>query len=133
MSIEIDESIVGIWYAALDGKSDFLMSVNTTDEGWKIIYRFRYYHSDDPFDQEDVKNWFSATVSNKNISEMGMIKSTNKLFALLKDKAKGPCTVLLRGEGTFEQFMDEFLELPFVHQKVFTKEEFKKEYPDTVA
>lgn len=32
---------------------------------WIVEYRFRYYHSDDPFDKKDKKSWYRVTITSE--------------------------------------------------------------------
>jgi hypothetical protein len=116
MTIEFDESIRGLWYCVLvPDKQDFLLSLSRKDEGhYAIIYRFRYYNSADPFDEEDKKNWYSAKVTDKNEKELvdGIRTLLNHLLSYQDDICY---TELLRGDQSLDEFIDEFIKQDFVH------------------
>ena len=132
MTIKLNESIVAIWYADLSEDSDYLMSLSRIDDGWDLVYRFRYYNSPDPWDEKDTKNWYRGKLSNENSTEAEVLATLNKVFELMKLRADGrDCYVLLRGEGDFKTFVKEFQKLPFVHQK--SQEEYEKDEENTVA
>jgi len=122
MSINFDESIRAIYYASLNENSDWMLGINEEEEYWHIQYRFRYYHSDDPWDQEDKKNWYEIRVS-KTDSLASVIETVNEMFKIIEETADGDCYKLLRGEGTHKQFFTEFEKLPFVHKREATEEE----------
>jgi hypothetical protein len=117
MTIEFDESIRGLWYCVLvPDKQDFLLSLSHKDEGhYAIIYRFRYYNSADPFDEEDKKNWYSVKVTDENEKELvdGIRTLLNQLLSFTNDDI---CyTEMLRGDQSLDEFMDEFIKQDFVH------------------
>ena len=131
MSIRMDDSIRAVYYAVLAVDSvDWLLGINEEEDHYLIQYRFRYYNSDDPWDTEDKKNWYSGTVSKTKQSLGELIKNTNKGFEAIESIAEGDCYKLIRGEGTQKQFFAEFEKLPFVHKRAATAEERKK-YADT--
>ena len=125
MSIRMDETIVGVWFASLSKDSDWMMGINRTDEGWLMQYRFRYYGDDsgDPWSDKDKKNWYASKAPKDKITEEELIKKMGEMYELIKLRAEGDCYALLRGAGSFEDFIKEFQKLPFVHARVATDEE----------
>jgi hypothetical protein len=119
VSINFDESIRGIYYASLDEKTDWMLGINETDEHWVVQYRFRYYHSDNPWDAEDKKNWYSMKIdASEPLADVVAFVET--MFERIEEEAEGDCYKLLRGKGTHAQFFEEFKGLPFVHYKVLS-------------
>jgi hypothetical protein len=59
-----------IWFCGgkVQGKGEDWLATIFKEEGqpWKGVYRFRYHASTDPWDENDVKNWYQVTQSNPN-------------------------------------------------------------------
>ena len=116
--IIMDESIRGIWFCTLiPGEQDFLLSLrNTAEEQYEIIYRFRYYNSDDPFDEKDKKSWYSGTIKGRNEKEV--IAKIHEVFPfIIAASDADDFTELLRGDQSLDEFMEKFMEQDFVHAK----------------
>jgi hypothetical protein len=114
--MKLDESIRGIWFCSLSREQDLLLFLNYTDEEqYEITYRFRYYHSDDPFDEEDKKSWYSLkNGSAKNEKEI--IETIHDLFSDLTLMGEDiRYTEMLRGDQSLDEFVDEFMKQDFVH------------------
>ena len=111
MTIKLDENTRGIWYCqTIPGEQDFLLSLRRLDdERYKIDYRFRYYHSDDPFDEEDKKSWYMAEIAGR--SEEEIVNGIRIMFRIFPSDF----IELLRGDRPLEEFMEEFMEQDFVH------------------
>jgi hypothetical protein len=116
MTMILDETTVGIWYCAtIPGEQDFLLTLNRiAEQHYEITYRFRYYNSDDPFDEEDEKSWYSGETKGKNEEEV-----INAIQTIMQAVAADGFTKILRGDRPLEEFTEEFMEQDFVHaQKV---------------
>jgi len=126
----MDDTIRAIWYISLEPKTDWLLGLQKKKDHWEINYRFRYYNSDDPFDKDDTKNWYGGTFS-KNMAETEVIEKLRMMFSVLQTKSGEKGYELIRGTGSFDDFLDEFKTLPFVHMSdPMNKEEFE-EYEKT--
>lgn len=117
MTMRLDENTLGVWYClTIPHKQDFLLTLNRVGEkSYEITYRFRYYNSDDPFDEKDEKSWASAKTENQ--SEEQVIASVHGVLEALSSISGGDYTEILRGDRPFEKFMEEFMEQDFVHAK----------------
>ena len=119
MTMTLDENTRGIWYCqTIPEEQDFLMTLNRLEEGhYEITYRFRYYNSDDPFDEKDRKSWYRAEARTKNEEEIiSGIETLLESLAAATDNENG-FTELLRGDRPFDDFMEEFMKQDFVHAK----------------
>jgi hypothetical protein len=74
--IEINDkgSYLGIWYLR-GNEQDWMCTVHKLKEApaWTMSYRFRYYvdpNSLDPFDGQDIKNWYQADLPGKTDEEI---------------------------------------------------------------
>ena len=117
MSMQLNENTLGIWYClTIPHKQDFLLTLNRVDEkSYDITYRFRYYNSDDPFDENDEKRWASAKTENQ--SEEQVIASVHSVLEALSSISGNDYTEILRGDRSFEEFMEEFMQQDFVHMQ----------------
>lgn len=126
--ITLDDSIVGFWFVSIgpfqEEIGDYVTSVHKVEEGYALRSRMRIYVDDKTHDSADRKTWFEGKFDSKEEA----IKAARIGCELIK---KMPVEVhdpveLMRGEGTFEQFMEEFMALPFVHGRTISPEEAKK-------
>lgn len=132
MSIIFDENTVGVWYVAFPGK-DWMAGVTREGDGFLLQYRFRYYHDPlDPWDGKDEKSWYSGTLTGAR--------------EVVIDKMREMCIVLMATGGgenlyecvraldePFDQFMERFKQLPFVHMRTCTEEEYRQRCGDAAA
>lgn len=55
---------VGVWFIG-DGETDCMYALyrdsSDPENKWTMIYRFRYYESDDAWDGKDRKSWYKTT------------------------------------------------------------------------
>jgi hypothetical protein len=119
MTMKLDENTRGIWYCqTIPEEQDFLLTLSRIEEEhYEIVYRFRYYNSDDPFDEKDIKSWYRAEGLGK---EEEIIKSINEMLTKLSSisYSEAGFTEILRGDRPFDDFKEEFLQQSFVHAKV---------------
>jgi hypothetical protein len=126
MAIELDENILGIWYAQTGGDhghDDFMMSLSRCPEGLAMLNRTRKSTSNDPWDDKDEKQWSrfvtrSADVE-KAIDVCRTIVADVVLLAIKMNNLEPPGVVheLLRGGMSLDEYTKRLLELPFAHQK----------------
>ncbi len=122
--IEIKEgnTFYGMWFieppTAKDfPEQDFMGAMYKQNEDPIIFkYRFRYYNSNDPFDKEDVKNWYVV-----HISDMSIERFMSVIDELTADLAKffghGKVNFLdLRG-NSIDQIIEKMQNVPFTHMK----------------
>ena len=95
-----------------NAEQDWLAAIHKLDDGqYKMIYRHRYYRDDKAHDSEDEKNWYAGTGDLETLLKAVRIaKKSSELFF-------GPTEMvsLTRDGRSFEEFMEEFQALPFVH------------------
>jgi hypothetical protein len=117
MTMKLDENTRGIWYCqTIPEYQDFLLTLNRLgEEHYEITYRFRYYNSDDPFDEKDEKSWYRGEGMGK---EEEIISKINEMIRLVSSTADQGFTELLRGDRPFDDFMEEFMKQDFVHAKM---------------
>ena len=117
MTIYFDENLVGTWYVVIDDETDWLAGLSRTpDGGFDLRYRFRYYTkhpTGDPFLDDDEKHWFGGHISNTD--EATLLKTIRAIVQTLPGQQRNE---FLRGEQTFEEFMEHTLTMPFMHAKV---------------
>jgi len=114
MTIKLDESILGIWFLSLDN-SDLLFSLNDEEDKYKVQYRFRYYEDDKTHDSDDRKSWYEGVIYKKDMTLAEAIEATEKTFTTFSRLTANEPTSLIKGDMTYEEFMEEFKKLPFVH------------------
>lgn len=127
MSIVIDENIVGIWYAMTGDDNDFMLAVCRREDGLEIVYRHRYYHSDDPWDEKDRKSWYRMVTAQKDEAKavetaremlQGVVAIAMKMKRL---KGNGLVFELLRGEASVEEFGERLRSMPWAHSMEATR------------
>lgn len=98
MTIEFTERTLGVWFVTIPN-GDYLAHVcRTEDGGAELQYRFRYYHSAEPWDEKDVKNWYRAT----GIDIAKCLHAASEVSKRLAAISGGERYELLRGEGSLE-------------------------------
>lgn len=149
MAIEIKEGdTLGIWYLALP--EDFVYDDTHVGGDWLchlgyeeingkrtivIKYRFRYYTKDcdkNPFEDDDIKNWFSARPKDENgreYTEAYMIASTRQTAKKMAEMAGSELYENLVGND-FDGFFKRFMDARFTWVKAASKEE-SEEYEKT--
>lgn len=117
MTWEINEQTLGIWYVQI-GTSDWMASVWLKDDGTaEGGYRWRHYRDDKAFDSKDEKNWYTLKQkSAEPVDPLVLIESVSEMARFIeKMEPNTKRYELIRGSGSAEWFMEEFLKLPFVH------------------
>ena len=118
--ITLDENIIGIWWVGGD-TGDWLCAMRYQEEDGerfsvRMDYRFRYSTSDDPFDEEDQKNWyaFRSEIENKD----KMMASIRDLAAICAQRPDyEPVVWEVLNEGDLDAFIEKWRSMPFVHTK----------------
>ncbi len=127
MAIQLTEDIVGIWFVNLSNSSDWMSALTDAGDSWLIEYRFRYYADDsgEVFDTNDEKRWRSGTALKSKVSAKKVLKSCSDIYNMLVKTAGTTAGnhEVLRGDKTFDEFMEEFMALDCVHAKKMSKEE----------
>jgi hypothetical protein len=83
IEITDDTYVLGLWFVAGDNR-DWMGAVTRKrgEEVFEIRYRFRYYASLDPFDTNDRKNWYMATLK-PGISEEEVIQNMHMMARVM--------------------------------------------------
>lgn len=129
--IELDESIVGVWYMTTDRDQDFMLGLNSEGDHLRMRYRFRYYspESSDPHDGKDKKNWFTAVVTLPRAEAIAKMEDCVNEFSLAAQRmfhSSPKIWSLIRGEAeTLDDFLGRFRAAPFAHTKELSEEEAK--------
>lgn len=122
MSIIFNDNILGVWYVTIPN-GDYLAAVSRCKDGGAFLqYRFRYYNSEEPWDEKDEKHWYEA----RSKDQTKVVAHASFVAKTLANASKGKIWELIRGAGSLEDFMAEFQKLPFVHSRPATAEEIKK-------
>lgn len=113
MTIELDDSLVAIWNAALPN-GDFLCGLRRRPTGgWEALYRFRYYRDDKLFeDSADERHWYKVTFRHAP-SEDEVIAELRSMMDLLPQ----PQWEILRGARSTEEFAKLLYAMPGIHHK----------------
>lgn len=124
MPMIIDDSIVAIFFlgAAPVPGVDWMMSVNEVqpNKAYKLVWRFRYYNTADPFDTKDKKNWYEGEVSATRAKALAGAQTVAHEIRNLSSKPE-LYHAIVRGESeTVKSFLDRFTKLPFVHSRPLT-------------
>lgn len=108
-----------LWF--VEGHNQDWLATIYKDETGKVhlVYRFRYYRGPDPFDDNDVKNWYAAT-SDDNSPE-AIAKYTQIFDAIAKtiSSVQGGgklYAIPIHGDG--EKAAALLAEQPWCHMKV---------------
>ncbi len=125
MSIVVDDTIRAIVYCKFSSYADFMVAINEGKDG--VVTgkgRIRWYREDtgDAFKDRDEKNWFESRRKDGTVEDI--LELSKKTLADLKEAADkhgfatdDPTYVLLRGDRSLDDFMDEFLKQPWTHKK----------------
>lgn len=119
--VTIDDSILAFWYVEIPA-GNWMASLHRDGAGTRMAYRFRYYKDQQVFDSADEKSNYSA-VCPPEMPVMTLIDTVRNVVTLMKAGGAGESWELLRGTSTTRQFMDQFMALPFVHQRTATADE----------
>jgi hypothetical protein len=123
MTIRADDTLRAAYYLSGD-QQDWLAGVSQQPDGSvAIVYRFRYYDGNqrkDPFDSGDTKSWYELKKTGP-ASLNDALDACQEVYDVLLATGYVPhggiACKLIRGSMTHEQFMDEFMKLPFVHTR----------------
>lgn len=130
MSISFTDDTLAIWYILLEPeKSDYMGALSRRDYGFMYTWRIRYYHSLDPWDEKDVKRWYSLQIPSAVGDTEGavdvvreMVAATLALARMVGKPEPAEIYELIRGAKSFDEFTKEFMEAPFVHKQEVTRQ-----------
>ena len=116
-----------LWFLSGD-KMDWmaLLYKDTLDGDWRVTYRFRYYHSPDPWDKKDKKSVYEVKVGPTDEDRRKLLDIGEKLAAGLQgqmEKAGFPAelkSIPVKGNG--EEFTRVLTQQSFAHVKAVAKE-----------
>ncbi len=122
MTIEFKDGryFAAVWF--IDGGSNHRdwMGAVYKDEGepWQLKYRFRYYHSVDPWSDKDTKSWYSATIDEK-APEAEVVGKIDEMARVMVVAGFGPHAHKLVLQSSDAKFCGEQLSKQFwAHSKV---------------
>ena len=124
--IIFDEKIVGVWFlSTIKNKQDWLAAVREIepDAKYELVYRFRYYKDDKPYDSADTKNWYKGEITGTRSYVIAAIRS---VAAKLAWAARQPLYEVMNDRG-LNQFMRDFEKQPWAFARMMSKEEMAKE------
>jgi hypothetical protein len=122
MSVEISERTIGLWFMSLNETTDFLAGLESTEEGFLLQYRFRYYKEESPWSDKDEKHWYTVRID-KSKSKAEAIQSTQIVVQMLEQKSGQQCDELLVKNGDIGAFMRELHSQRWAHMKFEKKED----------
>ena len=113
--ITMDESVYGVWFIAIpEHEQDWLCHIaRNDDDTYTMTYRHRYYKDDKSFDSTDEKSWHVASGQLEGL--LTCVQMAQSSAVLLFGAENLGMYRLLREDKTFEEFMEEFKKMPFVH------------------
>jgi hypothetical protein len=115
--------VIGIWFVTHDKdapvheRMDWMASAyrDSPDKPWEVKHRFRYHHSDDPFDEKDEKHWYSGTAL-EVMTEQEVEEKLTVLAELVALKNQSHVDfVPIHGDG--EKVTAELMKQPWAHAK----------------
>lgn len=111
-TIELDDTCLGLWYVQMERDQNLIAGVNVLPDGSGLLkYRFRYGADPDPFGGKDKK---SAYV----VSTETPAQAIECARVMIKECFPGKQYYeLLRGTGTTEQMIRQWIAMPFVHTR----------------
>lgn len=124
MTIVIDDNLIGIWYTMTGEKDDYLLSLSRRPEGGlQMCGRTRTYVSDDPWEENDKKNWHTFITKESDEEKAAdvcreMVVGVSRIAVATK-RLREPAKIweLMKGKSTLEEFLKAFQKLPFAHVK----------------
>jgi hypothetical protein len=121
----------GIWFSVHSSHSfDFMAQMLRSMGKWRLVYRFRYYNSGDPFDSDDEKSWYMLSAEDdSDESKQKMICTTDQMMSEIQHPPAGmeafePCDFLLLDAPTnSDELIKKFEEAdrPWLHMKTVEK------------
>jgi len=125
--IEIDENIIGLWFASIPN-GDLMAALSRRANGnLEINYRFRYYRDEKVWDK-DKKNWYRVVL--KGHDEEHVLTTMRAMFMMTQVRnGADPLGYyeLLRGSMTPKEFAEELQKSHFAHVQNLSMEEAKKQ------
>lgn len=118
--ITFDNKMIALLFlgkAPVDGV-DWLCGIRELelDKRYEIIYRFRYYKDDKPFDSADKKNWYEAVVSGTRSYTLAVIR---ELGQVLRSASSDPASYHeFINEGDFKAFTKKCQAAPFMYLRL---------------
>jgi hypothetical protein len=117
-----DETHIGGDYLSHLGYDEF-----NGEKVIKLTYRFRYYNvvdTNDPYKDDDIKNWFSVILDLEKVTEAYAIASTREMMQEMATAAGTKLHEFLVGND-FKAFSERVQDAPFAYSRMATKEEME--------
>lgn len=125
MSIQINDTIVGLWFVALGNNAgDLLVALAHVGDDFKILGRIRSYNPQEPdndaWSDKDSKKWFNATNSVPATPEH-QIEAVRNMAHNFRDTCSpvlgGKIYEFLRDEKGTQDLTERFFAAPFIHAR----------------
>lgn len=99
---------------------DWLAAIERAEGGFRLIYRFRWYHNDDPYadawEEKDEKNWYEiATIKEPLAALLGVLRAAAARISA--EGGGGEIVEILRGEMSDADFAAQIAAHPMFHTK----------------
>ena len=128
--IVIDENFVGMWFMNLSQTVDWMGSLMMDEGGFKMVYRFRYYDSEDPgndpYSGKDKKSWYEVKITDRTLDEA--IKVARDMAEMLRVASVGTgynpeLDEIMMGAGGPAGVLEEMKKRDWAHAREGTPEE----------
>src|SRR5882724_407349 len=124
--IEINENIIGLWFASIEkGTGDLMAALSRRKDGaLELNYRFRYYRDEKVWDSKDKKSWYHAVLKGEDVEHV--LKTMRTMFAMSQMRnGANPLGYyeLLRGTMTPKEFMEKLAKSHFAHVQRLSEKE----------
>src|ERR1700730_9078855 len=117
MSILLNEDILAVWFVDVSETSNWCAGLSKHPSGTRLLERMRYYERNSPPDSPDRRDWY------EEISRDSPEEAIERVRARLRSAspfAQGNPYELIRGNRTLEEFVEEFMRAPFMHESYST-------------
>ncbi|MFL6600760.1 MAG: hypothetical protein ACJ8R9_05460 [Steroidobacteraceae bacterium] len=117
MSILLNEDILAVWFVDVSETSNWCAALSKHPLGTRLMGRMRYYERNSPPDSEDQKDWFEEILRD---SPEEAIEKVRARFRSASAFAQSKPYELIRGNRTLDDFVEEFLQAPFIHVSYYS-------------
>lgn len=115
--IQITERTVGMWFMRLNEASDYMAHLETLEGGgYKLTYRFRYYNSDEPWDDKDRKEWYAVGMKPETTIEQALDVVRN-LVGVMSVVSGFECDEVLKKDMNVDAYLEVLKARPWMHMQ----------------
>ncbi len=117
-TVEITDKLVGMWFLALTGESDWLCGLTeiVPEREYQISYRFRYYKDDKVHDSDDRKSAYSANVHSSRAYALAALRMVAD--GLKQAGAIGEIDEVMMHDKDVKRFIRELQDKPWAFLRV---------------